>query len=290
MLKVRLRKVVDFAYRQGEDFIYSAMDEFFDGEEITPENENLASAFDLFNEWLVFEYQGRSQKTVIADYHDQNPDNLPADLLSELKQIIKTNFFDFLEIEKVKPGQWIKVYALSAGKTYQVFDKKGSLSAPSRGTFLGRLAKVDGTWQLVGSDTIILPISHSPRFRKIYREQNKDKISCKLALSLLLAVKSGGSPKPPRRLTAKEVKNKRKNLEKKFNQITKDNNLKITFTELIDFTYNEAYKDNHADMFADIIKLGIPEEIVFKNAQLFVDIWNFFPHQCLEGKSPAEMC
>jgi len=35
--------------------------------------------------------------------------------------------------------------------------------------------------------------------------------------------------------------------------------------------------------------MGMPERVIFKHYQLFGDIWNYFPHKRLKGKSPVEL-
>jgi len=211
--------------------------------------------------------------------------------LNELKQIVETQFFDLLEIVDVKPGEWLRLYGFSSGKTYKVYDKIGSSNNISKGCFWTRLGKVNNRWYLVGSNPLHLPITYTPRMKKIYLKQNKGKYpSVKQALSFLLPGKGKEIKKTnPAQLTLKDIKNKRKKLEKKFNKLVKKNSLKASFKQVTDFVYEENYKTNHADFYKDLAKLGISEEIIVKKIQLFGDIWNFFPHRTLKGKSPAEM-
>lgn len=166
----------------------------------------------------------------------------------------------------------------------------GSLSVPSKGSFWGRLAKVNNRWYLVGSNPLFFPITYTPRAKKMFSKQNKDqRLSAKDVLSFLLPDESRKNEEiDMSQLTPKAIKNKRKKIEKKFNKLMKKHDLKIAFKQMIEFVYQENYKTNHADFYKDIAKLGIPEEIIIKNIQLFGDIWNYFPHKTLDGKSPAE--
>jgi len=252
--------------------------------------ENFENIEGLFNEWLIFEFKLNSQ-TIAAQYYFKNPDSLAEELLDELKQILETQFFDMLEIVDLKRGEWLKAYAFSTGKTYKIYEKRGSLSLPSRGSFWGRLAKVKNRWYLVGSNPLSFPVSHTPRAKKIFLKENKGQaLSAQDVLKFLLPDESKESKKPDlSQLTLKSIKNKRKKIEKRFNKLIKKYDLKTTFQEVVDFVYRENYKTNHADFYKDITKLGIPENIVFKNIQLFGDIWNYFPHKNLKNKSPAEM-
>lgn len=110
MLKIKLGKVIDYAYQKGEDVIRKAMAEFFGKIEVYPEMENFQNIQGLFHEWLIFEFELKSGASIISDYYFKNPDNLSRGLLDELKQIIETQFFDLLEIVDVEPGEWLKLY------------------------------------------------------------------------------------------------------------------------------------------------------------------------------------
>jgi len=54
-------------------------------------------------------------------------------------------------------------------------------------------------------------------------------------------------------------------------------------------SFVENYHHNEADFYTDLIKMGMPERVIFKHYQLFGDIWNYFPHKRLKGKSPVEL-
>ena len=113
----------------------------------------------IFNEWLIFEFKLPNGMNIATEYCLRNPDQLPKDQLKELEQIIKTQFYEMLEIEKVLPGEWVEAYGLYSGRTYRIFDHLLSLSAAKegKGCFPGRLAKLEGCWILVGADTFFLP-------------------------------------------------------------------------------------------------------------------------------------
>lgn len=291
MLKIKLGKIVNYAYQKGEAVIRKAMAEFFGKTKIYPEMENFQSIQGFFHEWLVFDFKLKSGINIISDYYLKNPDNLSQDILNELKQIIKTQFFDILEIVDVRPGAWLKLYGLSSGKIYKVYDKVGSSNNISKGSLWTRLGKVNNRWYLVGSNPLCLPIISTPRMRKIYLKQNKGKYpSIKKVLSFLLPKENKGIKRiDPSQLTPKDIKNKRKKLEKKFNKLVKANSLKVSFKQITDFVYEENYKNNHADFPKDLAKLGIPQGIIVKKIQFFGEVWNFFPHKKLKGKSPVEM-
>lgn len=289
MLKIKLGKIIDYVY-EDENLIRKAMAEFFGKAEIYPEMENFEQVQGLFNEWLIFEFKVDSA-TIAAEYYLKNPDSLSNKYLDELKQILETQFFDILEVAEIKRGEWIKVYPLSKGKTYKVYDIMASSTIPPKGSFWGRLAKVDNRWYLVGSNPLFLPLTYTPRMKKmLFQESKRKSMFAKDVLGFLLPAEDKNvSWQTPLSLTLKQLKNKRKKIEKEFAKLAEKYNLKVSFKELVNFVYQENYKTNHADFYKDIAKLGIPEELIVKKTQLFVNLWNYFPHKSLRGKSPAEM-
>mgnify|MGYP001074190487 CR=1 FL=1 len=66
MLKIKLGKVVNYAYQKGENVIRKATAEFFGKIEIYPEMENFQSIQGLFHEWLTFEFRLKSGANIIS--------------------------------------------------------------------------------------------------------------------------------------------------------------------------------------------------------------------------------
>lgn len=130
MLKIKLRKIVKYANRR-EEILRRAATEFFEGTELYPGMENFDKISALFSEWLIFEFKLDSKINIISDYYFKNPDNLSKDLLEELKQIIDTQRFEMLELITLKRGEWLEAYGLYSGKTYKIYDRLGSLTAPN---------------------------------------------------------------------------------------------------------------------------------------------------------------
>jgi hypothetical protein len=287
MLKVRLGRIIDYI-SEDRTVVERAFKEFFKNVSFEKLDSNLqAQVFPLFNEWLIFEYKLLSGSTPIAEYFLRNPNQLPNNQIKELEQIVKTQKYEMLEIDEVKRGEWIMAYGLLSGKNYKIYDIKGSLTIQEKGVFYGRIAKVNGKWILVGSDTVVFPISYTKRAKKTFLNQSGriEKISCKDLLSILISTDKKEIPK----YTKKQIKAKQKKLKKKYESIAKKNNLKVSFNQVTDFIYEENYKSNHAGWLKDLIKLGVFENVVFNHTKLFSNIWNFFPHKKLNGKTPAEL-
>jgi hypothetical protein len=126
MLKVHLRKVIEYAYQHGE-LIEKAVSEFFGDNAIDRDMENFDAISALFSEWLIFDFKIPSGKTFIVMYFLKNPDNLSGEELEELRQIIETQHFDLFEIQSLKREEWIRAYGVFIGKAYQIHDHKGSM-------------------------------------------------------------------------------------------------------------------------------------------------------------------
>jgi hypothetical protein len=288
MLQVKLSKVIRYA-TQHESMMLKAVEEFFGKTPIDPHMENIESISGLFNEWLIFDFKMPSGTTFIVDYYFKNPDSLPKEQLEELQQVIETQQFEMLELHSVKRGEWLKVYGLHSGKNYTVYEHSGSLAAPEKGTFWGRIAKVHDKHILVGSNPMYFPTTATPRLKKFYLDNKPDHFSPKDVLPLVLPQRAKPSLIEKKQMSKKELEKKRASLKEQFEKLQKDNSLSVSFESIVSFVYNEHYKTNFADFFTDLIKLGIPEKIVFFKADLFNDIWNFFPHKLLNGKSPHEI-
>lgn len=287
MLNVKLGKVIKYANLY-PDRIEEALNKFFGKNLIDPQMEYFDKVSELFNEWLIFDFKSKDI-TFIIEYYLKNPDELSNDLLEELKQIIETQCFDMLEMQSIKRGEWIKAYGLYSGKTYQIYDHRGSLSSPDKGTFWGRIAKVDNRYQLVGSNPLFYPTIATDRLKKFYLENKPKHFSPKDVLTLLLPSKTKRSDVFEKIITKKGLKRKRENIKKRFKKLQESRGFFLHFKDIVSFVYKESYKDNFADYFPDLVKFGIPEEIIFSHPDLFNDIWNFFPHKTLHGKSPCEM-
>ncbi len=288
MLQIRLSKIVRYA-TQHESIMRKAVEEFFGKTAIDPHMENIEAISGLFNEWLIFDFKMPSGATFIVDYYFKNPDSLSKKLLEELQQIIETQHFEMFELQSVKRGEWLKVYGLHSGKNYTVYEHSGSLKALEKGTFWGRIAKVHDKYILVGSNPMYFPTTSTPRLKKKFLENKPDHFSPKDVLPLVLPQKIKPSVFEKMQMTPYELEKKKGSLKERFEKIQKDNSLSVSFKDIVSFVYYEHYKTNFADFYADLVKLGVPEEIVFSKADLFNDIWNFFPHKSLNGKSPYDM-
>lgn len=288
MLKFQLRHVVAYASRN-QALLELAVSDFFKKTDEEGNIENQDKITGLFNEWLIFDFETPSGKTVIVDYYFNNPDGFSKELMDELKQIIETQHFDMFEIQSVKRGEWLLVYGLISGKTYKVYEKAGSLKVPDKGSFWGRVAQVNNHYILVGSNPVFLPFTSSDRLKHLYRENKQKGFSPKDVLPILMQIGANPIITERKPMTAKQLAQKREEIKTQFTELTKRYGITVSFDEVVDFVFNEKYKSNHFDFVSDLIKLGISEKALFSSIDVFNDIWNFFPHKILHHKSPHEI-
>lgn len=99
---------------------------------------------ELFLEWLIFDYRKLGGASFLIKYILQNPDHLDGKTMKQFEQIAQTQLYSMFEVQKIKRGEWFIVEDLHTGRTYQVYEKTGTLHIQSRGTIPGRIANVDG--------------------------------------------------------------------------------------------------------------------------------------------------
>lgn len=190
MLKVRLGKIVEYANKH-DLVMQRAVVEFFGGTPDVSQLTNIDTISGLFNEWSIFDFKIPSGITFIVDYYLKNPNSLPKEQIKELEEIIKTQRFEMFEIKSLKRGKWLKVHGLYSDKDYTIHENKGSLEAPKKGTFWGRIAKVHGKYILVGSNPIYSPIISARHFKKFLKEKS-NQYSPKEVVELIIPEPSEG--------------------------------------------------------------------------------------------------
>jgi len=121
-------------------------------------------------EWLVFDYKQKSGTSFLVEYTLKNPDRLDGSRISQFTQIVKTQVYSQFEILEINKGRWFVLENLHTGKTYKVYEKKGTTAIKYPGTIPGRIAKVDNRWYLVGANTVYFPITYTQRHKRYMRD------------------------------------------------------------------------------------------------------------------------
>lgn len=289
MLHIRLGKIVRFANVQS-GYIRKATRTFFpdtfDPSQHSSEENNQIAA--LFNEWFIFDFVPTQPKpSIIKQYYFLNPDRLEDLELSELEQIINTQLYSKFQIEKLIPDKGMDVIDIFTGKPYYIEDIKGS-NNNRIGTISGRLAKVNNSYYLVGSDPLFFPITYTKRAIELNSKKSGlvGTITPKTLFEEFYLHKRVDTMHD----SSIDVQAKRKELEKEYEIAAKKAQCNTPFNVFIDFVYNENYQKNLGDFYVHLTsKLHIPEKMIFDNVLLFQDLWNFFPHKILGDKCPHDL-
>lgn len=278
-----IRKVVDFAMEKPAE-IDNAYKQFFGSlpfSELKPEWE------ELFLEWVIFDFKRPTGPPFLIEYVLRNPDNLDRKTLDQFEQIAKTQFYSQFEITKIQKGQWLCLENLLTGDVYTVYEKKGSETLTDRGIIPGRIARVDGKWYLVGANSVYYPITYTERAKTGMRKLKIKTFSPRDTVELLISHEQQ-PPQPVPAPSKKELEDKRKKLKIEYIKIAKKFSSTFSFNDLIREIYKEE-RVNVLDFWKELGKKGLKDEILIEDVQLFQDIWNYFPHKCLNDLSPIEV-
>lgn len=133
-----------------------------------------------------------------------------------------------------------------------------------------------------------MPITYTARFKKIFRKSQKAKKLTPIDTWELVRGSRQKVPPPPT-LTGKEIKNLRKELERKYTKLALKYSVGLLFGDLVRLVYEEKREVQSLDFWKDLGKHNLPERFFLDHFKLLEDIWNYFPHKSLKGKSPYEM-
>jgi hypothetical protein len=277
-----LRKVIDFAMQKPAE-VDEAYRQFFGA---LPFSELKQEWEELFLEWLIFDFKHENKPTFLVLYILKNPDGIDKNTLDQFEQIAETDFYSNFEIRKIKQGEWFSLEDLFTGKIYTVYDKKGSESVRGRGTIPGRIAQVDDKWYLVGANSVYFPITYTERAKKHMRKLKMKNFSPRDTVELLRSQEQ--TPHAPISVpTNRELEEKRKSLKAAYTKIAKKFDVTLSFDDLIKEIYDEK-RENVLDFWKELEKKGLRYEILIEDIKLLQDIWNYFPHKCLNDLSPIE--
>lgn len=253
----------------------------------TVETEFLGTLEGIWREWLVYEYREKpTSPSLIVEYAMLHRHELTDVELRELTAICQTNFYEQLEITGPrKVSEWIEMYGITSGRAYKVYDVALSKSAPKCGTTWGRLAKINRRWNLVGADTVVLPLTTTARMKAMMRKElRKEKLSCTVVLEMLTKHETAKT------VTKKEIKNKRKVLGKQYHKLQQQFPQIGGFDNLVARVWGEKREVPFGDWLQDTTKvLLIPDKVLIQNLSFFQEVWNYFPHQITGDKAPVEI-
>lgn len=288
MEKGMIQKILKYFFENHSEEVLPAMKEFFNDDKIDRggslniQNDREES---LFMEWITFDYRLKNGSSLIDNFISKNPLGMSKNEL-KIYNDLQTNKYGFFEIIKVKRDSYLDLEFLQSGKIYRVSEKMGTHNAHPKTTMMCRVSNVGDHWEIVGSDPIGFPIHHTERMKKLIRK-DKTKYTPKETRELLIQKDNQPSN------FEKNLKMSNEDITKKQNEIRKlvekcllKKNSTATFNDILEIVY----KAKNSDDMAKIIYLlentkSVPTQELL---DLTSSVWNYFPHQSLDGESPVE--
>ena len=284
-MKIPLHLVVSFAQTKPVE-VDRALIEFFGAMPEKPyKDENIEP---MFWEWMVFEFKQTNGPNFITEYVLKNPDSLAKAELTKVEQAAQTFYFSEFEIVGVVSGSYMLLEDIFTGDKYKVYDRLGSSNIAGRGMLMARIAKIEEKWHLVGANPVHLPLTYTPRVKKMLRRDNDGfRPSVKDAATMLIRQETNPT-KLPRPVSKEEIRRKRKKLKGSYEKAAMKHRVTLAFDQFLVEIYNENRR-RPLDLWKMLTKKGLTESFLFGQIKLLQDTWNYFPHKCLGGLSPVEM-
>lgn len=112
----------------------------------------------ILNEWLLFDFKLKNGKTLLEDFYQRHQREFSDEELKLYGDLIATNYFALFEAKAVRWDDGLTIYDLRSGLIYNVKEKSATHSLKPGNIFYGRVARVGDHWELVGADSVHLPI------------------------------------------------------------------------------------------------------------------------------------
>jgi len=135
-----------------------------------------------FNEWFIFDFRFKNGKTPLEDFCERNPYNFNQIRLQTYKDL-QENFYGIYEVLEVRTSSGLTLENIQTGKTYKIKEFLGTFETKEGEILFGRVGKVGDHYELVGSNSIKLPIEVAQSAKKIFRK-SKDKFNPKIVRDL----------------------------------------------------------------------------------------------------------
>lgn len=284
-MKFPLHLIIEYAHTKPAEIDRALSELFGNGplpKDLTSEDEDLLQG--LFGEWLIYDYRQTNGSAFIAEFILTQTGHVSDTIIDQFTQIAKSNYYSEFEILSVVPGKIMVVEDIYTGHTYEIHDELGSQNVSPGSSGRIRIAQVNQTWYAVGANPVLLPLRYTDRLKKTLRNEIKPPHpTLKDTVELIRQPKAP----PPPTLSQKELVKKRRDLKIQYETEAKKYGVSLTFEEMVQSIYHEDHV-NPGDFWRVLMKKGITEEFMLKHFQILQDLWNYFPHRCLSGKSPYE--
>ncbi len=277
-------------YLNNDEFnleVEKAKNEFFDVERgnylITVDTKLMP----YFMEYLVFDFRLENGQSLIEHYYTNNPDKLPLYKLRVYKDLQK-NVYGALEAKKINLGKSIDVLVLNTGKRYLVKERNATYELKVGNIFFGRVAKIDGVYELVGADSFAFDVKLSNNIKKLFK--TKEKLTPKVAIRYL--------KEPKQELDVNDsfinISREKQNIyqiKKDFNNMLKEvNEDKMINADLVQRWLIEInFKEDYHSVLNTVYALSdmdlIDDSKANKLIKLTTDLVNNSPRLSLDGKT-----
>src|SRR3989338_9491196 len=187
---------------------------------------------ELFLEWLMFDYKPKSGASSLVEYILKDPDHIEKIVRDQFQQIAQTQKYSLFEILEIERSKWFLLEDIYTGKTYKVYEKKGTTQIKNPGQIPGREANVDGRWYLVGANSVYFPITYTKRLKGKIRKMKLRNFSPKDTVELLRA-QENHPPKMPPKVNRKQIIEKRKELQARYEKFVQTYGASLPFTDLL---------------------------------------------------------
>jgi len=280
--KGTISKVREYYLDLYQDIFLRALREFFDRPDLgqggdleaTQEEEN------LFTEWLFYDFKMENGKTMLEDFYDTNPFSLSKKELSVYKDL-KKNIYGLYKVLGVKAGEGLTLKNIQTGRKYFVHEFSGSLGINKGIIMSGRVGRVGHHYELVGSDGLIIPLSFSKKYLKMFQDDD-NQITPKFIRGIVHKQKNVKS------LSKEEIIKQKHEIEQEFIDLLEEHQSNYTLGDIKEIIYNEDGQDDLTKIIRIFDRGGDASELD-NILELATDAWNYFPHKLLNNRSPMEM-
>jgi hypothetical protein len=267
--------------------------EFFDVKE-----GNVVFAIDetsqpFFLEWLTFDFIMNNGKTLLLDFYDSNPYDLPLSELKKYKDMAEENEYGPFEVLEVYKGKGLKIRHLNSGNVYHVREVNATYELKPNMVTFTRVGKVEEHYELVGANGFAWDIRMTEDFRKFLSEA-QDKITPKKALSLYKG--KGSESKDDSAHNTESLPENLEEARKELETAIQHSSLKglVGAATIEQWIVDEVEKDkyraasNVVNMVQGLFSDHTGREEVQLVIQAIMNLNNMLPRSDLNGKSPME--
>jgi hypothetical protein len=161
MEKGLLMKIFDYYANNSElrDKIFDALKVFFNKPNLNEKREiGIIDENDeaRFNEWFIFNFKIKDNKTPLEYFCEINPYNLPRYRLQKYIDLLD-NEYGFFEVLEVKIGEGLELKNLGNGNEYWVKEYSGTFDSEKGLILTGRIGKIEDHFELIGIDPYCFP-------------------------------------------------------------------------------------------------------------------------------------